>query len=404
MDDDTFDDSQPAVTYSTDGQGRWLKRVWGVQCPETILFGDRCQGVVGHEGDHWCFHPDGSYHYRPHDSDPRREHIGCATIPPGHAEYRTPLEMSRQRYLNFHEDVEITDAKEIARLERDDVGPEDVVHRPCTDEEVEQLRQLGRLESEDHRVRHERSVELAYRVKDFSAKSTTNDITTRFNDDVERFSNLETGQSATIDAPLSMQLITEAAVRLTPTIGRVLDIGCGAGNNTLKLRQVYGKPFASDLLDLSRPMLERAQQRVREAGIGTVTTWHADLREAELPKESYDVVLAAAVLHHLRDDSDWYAAFEKIISVLRPGGSFWITDLVVHETVPIHELMWSRYGEYLERLGGADYRQAVFGYIDREDSPRPVTYQLDLLRRVGFAHVELLHKNNCFAAFGAWKE
>jgi len=49
---------------------------------------------------------------------------------------------------------------------------------------------------------------------------------------------------------------------------------------------------------------------------------HADLREVDLPKESYDVVLAAAVLHHLRDDEDWRAAFEKIFSVLSPGGSF----------------------------------------------------------------------------------
>ncbi len=197
-----------------------------------------------------------------------------------------------------------------------------------------------------------RSAKLKYEVNDFSAKSTIDDIAARFDADVERFSNLETGQSATIDAPLSMQLITEAAVRLTPKIERVLDIGCGAGNNTLKLRQVYGQPFASDLLDLSRPMLERAEQRVNDAGIDTVTTWHCDLRETNLPQESYDVVLAAAVLHHLRDDEDWRAAFEKVISVLRPGGSFWITDLVVQETRPVQELMWSRYGDYLERLGG----------------------------------------------------
>src|SRR6056297_2798647 len=248
-----------------------------------------------------------------------------------------------------------------------------------------------------------RSAKLKYEVNDFSAKSTIDDIAARFDADVERFSNLETGQSATIDAPLSMQLITEAAVRLTPKIERVLDIGCGAGNNTLKLRQVYGKPFQSDLLDLSGPMLERAEQRVREAGIDSVTLWHADLRDADLPIKSYDVVLAAAVLHHLRDDADWEAAFEKVYSLLRPGGSFWITDLVVQETVPIHELMWSRYGDYLEGVGGAEYRQNVFNYIEREDSPRPVTYQLDLLRRVGFAHVELLHKNSCFAAFWAWK-
>ena len=66
-------------------------------------------------------------------------------------------------------------------------------------------------------------------------------------------------------------------------------------------------------------------------------------------------------------------------------------------------MMWDRYGEYLEGIGGADYRQRVFDYIDREDSPRPVTWQLDLLRSVGFSQVEILHKNSCFAAFGAIK-
>ena len=66
--------------------------------------------------------------------------------------------------------------------------------------------------------------------------------------------------------------------------------------------------------------------------------------------------------------------------------------------------MWQRYGDYLCALGGEDYRQNVFDYIDKEDSPRPVTYQLDLLRTVGFDQVELLHKNSCFAAFGAIRE
>ena len=65
-----------------------------------------------------------------------------------------------------------------------------------------------------------RSAKLKYEVKDFSAKSTTDDIAARFAADVERFSNLESGQSATIDAPLSMQLITAAAVRLTPKIAK----------------------------------------------------------------------------------------------------------------------------------------------------------------------------------------
>jgi len=234
-------------------------------------------------------------------------------------------------------------------------------------------------------------------------KSTTDEIRQRFDGDVERFSNLETGQTATIDAPLAMELITQAAAVASPTIGRVLDIGCGAGNNTLKLLEAAG-PFACDLVDLSLPMLERAQERIAAVNSKPVTIFQGDFRTLDLPEQSYDAILAAAVLHHLRDDKDWESSFRKIFRLTAPGGSVWITDLVAHETTAVQEMMWERYGTYLCDLGGEAYRDSVFAYIEKEDSPRPVTYQLDLLRRVGFGQVELLHKNSCFAAFGAIRD
>jgi tRNA (cmo5U34)-methyltransferase len=66
-------------------------------------------------------------------------------------------------------------------------------------------------------------------------KSTVEEIRQRFDADVERFSNLETGQSATVDAPLAMALVAEAAAATTPHARHVLDVGCGAGNYTLRL-------------------------------------------------------------------------------------------------------------------------------------------------------------------------
>ncbi len=233
-------------------------------------------------------------------------------------------------------------------------------------------------------------------------KSSCSDIRKRFDQDVERFSDLETGQSAIMDAPLAMELITRAALASTKRIQRVLDIGCGAGNNTIKLCE-YVSSFDCDLVDLSSPMLEKAHERISAVNPGKISTFQGDFREIELPEQGYDVILAAAVLHHLRDDRDWESTFRKIYHLTAVGGSVWITDLVSHETQPVQALMWQRYGDYLCALGGENYRAKVFDYIDKEDSPRSVTYQLDLLRRVGFDQVELLHKNTCFAAFGAIK-
>ncbi len=237
----------------------------------------------------------------------------------------------------------------------------------------------------------------------WNEKSTVEDIRRRFDTDVERFSNLETGQSATIDAVLAMELIARAAVAVTRPIRRVLDIGCGAGNNTLKLLQYTPTPVDCDLLDLSQPMLDRAAERITPVTTGTVRLFQGDFRTVELPEEGYDVILAAAVLHHLRDDQDWETAFRKLFALTAPGGSVWITDLVAHETEAVQEMMWQRYETYLSSLGGDEYKNKVVAYIELEDSPRPVTWQLELLRQVGFGQVELLHKNSCFAAFGAVK-
>jgi tRNA (cmo5U34)-methyltransferase len=234
-------------------------------------------------------------------------------------------------------------------------------------------------------------------------KSTVEQIRRRFDNDVERFSTLETGQTSTMDAALAMELISRAAVLCTSPIRRVLDVGCGAGNNTLKLRQIIGVDFDADLLDLSQPMVARAVERVAEACGGKITAIAGDFREVSLESGVYDVVLAAAVFHHLRDDGDWLAAFDKVHRILAPGGSVWITDLVAHESGAVHQMMWAGYSDYLASVGGEEYREHVFATIDQEDSPRPVTYQLELLRHVGFGQVDLLHKNACFAAFGAVK-
>ena len=234
-------------------------------------------------------------------------------------------------------------------------------------------------------------------------KSTVEQIRQRFDQDVERFSVLETGQSATVDAPLALDLICQAAAATNPHAKAMLDVGCGAGNYTLKLlERLPGLDVT--LVDLSRPMLDRARQRVGAVSRGDITCIQGDIREITPGEARFDIILAAAVLHHLREEAEWEAVFAKFYRALKPGGSLWISDLIQHSTAPVQDIMWNRYGEYLARLKDQKYRDHVFAYVEREDTPRPLMFQVDLLRQSGFRDIEILHKNSCFAAFGALKQ
>ena len=233
-------------------------------------------------------------------------------------------------------------------------------------------------------------------------KSTVEEIRQRFDADVERFSNLATGQSAAVDELLAMSLIPEVAARTTPQATSVLDVGCGAGNYTLKLLERLPKLNVT-LIDLSKPMLDRAVERIRPATSGSIEAMQGDIREIDIGIQRYDIILAAAVLHHLRDGSQWRSVFEKFFRGLRPDGSIWIFDLIDSSIPEVQATMRRRYGEYLTHLKDDAYRDQVFAYVEKEDTPRSLMFQLDLLREVGFSQIDVLHKNACFAAFGAVK-
>jgi tRNA (cmo5U34)-methyltransferase len=237
---------------------------------------------------------------------------------------------------------------------------------------------------------------------DYSKKATNEEIRKRFDKDTERFSNLETGQQTTIDAPLTMELCTDAAKYTNPDAKDLLDIGCGAGNYTLKMLSKI--PHLNCVLnDLSLPMLQKAQERISSQTYGMVTLIQDDMRNLDLPENHFDIVLAAATLHHLRDDNDWELMFRKIYKALKPGGSFWISDFIAHDSEAISRMFEEKYNRYLETLGGAEFRQKVMDYVRYEDTPRSVNFQLALLAKVGFRSIEILHKNSSFAAFGGIK-
>ncbi len=78
--------------------------------------------------------------------------------------------------------------------------------------------------------------------------------------------------------------------------------------------------------------------------------------------------------------------------------------MIQQNTPKLQEIIYTqRYGNFLSGLKDEEYRDHVFAYIEKEDSPRPLVYQLNLLQQVGFQQVDVLHKNLCMASYVAFK-
>src|SRR5882724_10718507 len=169
-------------------------------------------------------------------------------------------------------------------------------------------------------------------------KSSVEQIRQRFDADVERFSKLETGQQAAMDAPLILDVVARSAACHVVPQGTLLDLGCGAGNFTLRvLDQV--SPLNCVLVDLSRPMLERAELRVKAVTSGRVQTIQSDIRLLSFGTAAFDIILAGQVLHHLREDAQWVEMFARFYQWLRPAGTLFVADFIAYDDPGIQTLM-----------------------------------------------------------------
>jgi len=235
------------------------------------------------------------------------------------------------------------------------------------------------------------------------SKSSVQQIKDRFDADVDRFSSLESGHTAIMDSVVMLEVLTKSAAACTPNAESMLDIGCGAGNYSLKLLELLPKLKVS-LVDLSLPMLERARERLSKAGCHSVEILQSDIRDLNFGKGQFDIILAGAVFHHLRGDEEWREVFNQCYQALKPGGGLWIADLIEHENRAAQKVMWERYSQYLIQAGGEDLRDKVFANIEQEDTPRGLNFQLALMREIGFCEIEVLHKSGSFAAFGGMRK
>ena len=112
--------------------------------------------------------------------------------------------------------------------------------------------------------------------------------------------------------PLGSAAIDLAKVRAGE---RVLDVGCGCGQTTLQLAERVGSAGAVRGVDISAPMLARAQERVDAAGVGHVQLANVDA-QTETFSSDVDLVFSRFGVMFFADPE---RAFANLLSALRPG-------------------------------------------------------------------------------------
>jgi len=112
----------------------------------------------------------------------------------------------------------------------------------------------------------------------------------------------------------------------------VLDVGCGAGIDTILAARSVGPKGRAIGLDLLEEMCERARGHAEEAGVGPWTEFvRGEMEDIPLPDASVDVVISNGVINLSPRKSRVLAEIRR---VLRPGGRLSVADLTVNDELP----------------------------------------------------------------------
>ncbi|MBK6931570.1 MAG: arsenite methyltransferase [Saprospirales bacterium] len=181
----------------------------------------------------------------------------------------------------------------------------------------------------------------------------------------ESYANLQ-GYNPDADLSLGCGLPTEfACIEAGDT---VVDLGAGAGNDCFVARAATGPEGKVIGIDFTPEMVRRARQNAEKLGFNNVEFRQGDIEDMPVSDASADVVVSNCVLNLVPDKR---RVFAEIMRVLRPGGHFSISDIVL-----VGELPGSL------RESAELYAGCVSGAIQRAG-------YLDLIREAGFQDIQV---------------
>jgi arsenite methyltransferase len=111
---------------------------------------------------------------------------------------------------------------------------------------------------------------------------------------------------------------------------RVLDLGSGAGTDSLVAALMVGGEGSVTGIDMTPEMLDKARSAAGEAGLGNVAFVEGEAERLPFADESFDVLISNGVIDLIPDKD---AVFAEIYRVLVPGGRIQVADVTIQRPV-----------------------------------------------------------------------
>lgn len=148
----------------------------------------------------------------------------------------------------------------------------------------------------------------------------------------------------------------------------VVDLGSGAGNDCFVARALVGETGKVIGIDFTETMIEKARENVEKLGFNNVEFRYGDIEKMPLTANKADVVISNCVLNLVPDK---VKAFSEIFRVLKQGGHFSISDVVLDGKLPAK----------LEQAAEM-YAGCVSGAIQKQE-------YIDIIASCGFKNISI---------------